>query len=58
MLLYTPGRASIDPTLPRDQTYGWVIFSIPWKRRRFGLTITTDGWWFLGLFTRMSRGDR
>jgi hypothetical protein len=53
MLLYSPGRAVIDPALPSSEAYGWVVFSIPWKGQRFGLTVTTDGWWFLGFFRRV-----
>ena len=25
-------------------------FSIPWRGRRFGLVVTSDGWFFLGSF--------
>ena len=55
MRLYSPQRAVIDPTLPRDVAYAWVVFSIPWRGKRFGLTITTDGWWFLGIFQKADR---
>jgi hypothetical protein len=36
--------------LKPDEAYGWVLFSIPWRGRRWGLTVLTDGWWFLGVF--------
>jgi hypothetical protein len=55
MLLYSPGRVVIDLRLPPNETYGWVIVSIPWKGQRFGLTVTTDGWWFLGFFRRIGK---
>jgi hypothetical protein len=40
--------------LRADEAYGWVIFSIPWKDRRWGLTVLTDGRWFLGAFRKVT----
>ena len=38
----------------RDEAWGWVVCSIPWRGRRFGLTVLTDGRWFLGSFTKVA----
>ena len=38
-----------------DEAWGWVVFSIPWRGKRWGLTVLTDGRWFLGVFTRVAR---
>jgi hypothetical protein len=41
--------------LRADEAYGWVVFSIPVGKAdwRWGLTILTDGRWFLGVFRRV-----
>lgn len=42
--------------LRADEAYGWVAFSFRLKKPggwRWGLTILTDGRWFLGEFRRV-----
>ena len=41
-----------------DEAYGWVLFSVPWRGRRFGLTVLTDGRWFFGVFKRCGLKSR
>jgi hypothetical protein len=56
MRLYTPRQKLMqDPRLAPDEAYGRVIFSIPWRGRRWGLVGLIDGRWFFGFF---ARGDR
>jgi hypothetical protein len=53
MLLYGPERPVFDLALPPNEAYGWVVFSIPWRGRQFGLVVLTDGRWFMGTFIRV-----